>query len=118
MPPVIRAMQDGYAALMCSPQFLYLKEEPGALDDFALASRLSYFLWSSMPDETLLGLAGAGKLREPAELDRQVERMLRDGKAAAFIRHFPSTWLRMDKLGKMPPSGGDYQFFKNLRVEP
>ena len=118
VPPVIRAMQDGYAALMCSPQFLYLKEEPGALDDFALASRLSYFLWSSMPDETLLALAGAGKLREPAELDRQVERMLRDGKAAAFIRHFPSTWLRMDKLGKMPPSGGDYQFYKNLRVEP
>ena len=118
VPPLIRAMQDGYAALMCSPQFLYLKEEPGALDDFALASRLSYFLWSSMPDETLLELAGAGKLRHPEELDRQVERMLRDRKAAAFIRHFPSTWLRMDKLGKMPPSGGDYQFYKNLRVEP
>ncbi|MFP6865585.1 MAG: DUF1592 domain-containing protein, partial [Roseibacillus sp.] len=118
VPPVIRAMQDGYAAIMCSPQFLYFKEEPGPLDDFAVASRLSYFLWSSMPDETLLALAGAGKLREPAELDRQVERMLRDPKAAAFIRHFPSAWLRLDKLGKMPPSGGDYQFYKNLRVEP
>jgi hypothetical protein len=44
--------------------------------------------------------------------------MLRDPRAAAFIRHFPSTWLRLDKLGKMPPSGGDYQFYKNLRVEP
>jgi hypothetical protein len=118
VPPLIRAMQDGYAALMCSPQFLYLKEEPGALDDYALASRLSYFLWSSMPDALLLKLAGEGKLRNPAELDRQVERMLRDRKAAAFVRHFPSTWLRMDKLGKMPPSGGDYQFYKNLRVEP
>ena len=118
VPPLIRAMQDGYAALMCSPQFLYLKEEPGALDDYALASRLSYFLWSSMPDALLLKLAAEGKLRNPAELDRQVERMLRDRKAAAFVRHFPSTWLRMDKLGKMPPSGGDYQFYKNLRVEP
>ncbi|NRB28556.1 MAG: DUF1592 domain-containing protein, partial [Roseibacillus sp.] len=118
VPPLVRAMQDGYAALMCSPQFLYFKEKPGPLDDFAIASRLSYFLWSSMPDEALLALAGAGKLREPAELDRQVERMLKDPKAAAFIRHFPSAWLRLDKLGKMPPSGGDYQFYKNLRVEP
>ncbi|HJM62993.1 MAG: DUF1592 domain-containing protein [Roseibacillus sp.] len=118
VPPLVRAMQDGYAALMCSPQFLYLKEASGALDDFAIASRLSYFLWSSMPDETLLALARAGQLSDPAELDRQVDRMLRDPRAAAFIRHFPSTWLRLDKLGKMPPSGGDYQFYKNLRVEP
>jgi hypothetical protein len=71
-----------------------------------------------MPDETLLALARAGQLSDPAELDRQVDRMLRDPRAAAFIRHFPSTWLRLDKLGKMPPSGGDYQFYKNLRVEP
>ena len=118
VPPYIRAMQDGYAALMCSPQFLYLKEDSGTLDDYALASRLSYFLWSSMPDQILMDLAEKRKLRNPMELDRQVERMLRDPRAAAFVRHFPSTWLRMDKLGKMPPSGGDYQFYKNLRVEP
>ncbi len=118
VPPYIRAMQDGYAALMCSPQFLYLKEDPGIIDDFALASRLSYFLWSSMPDKTLMDLARKGRLRNPVELDRQVERMLRDPRSAAFVRHFPSVWLRMDKLGKMPPSGGDYQFYKNLRVEP
>ena len=54
----------------------------------------------------------------PLELDRQITRMLRDDKSAAFIRHFSSAWLRMDRLGKMPPSGGDYQFYKNLRVEP
>ncbi|RPF88969.1 MAG: DUF1592 domain-containing protein, partial [Roseibacillus sp. TMED18] len=118
VPGLIKAMQDGYAALMCSPQFLYLKEDSGALDDYALASRLSYFLWSSMPDQILMELAKKGKLQNPMELDRQVERMLRDPRAAAFVRHFPSTWLRMDKLGKMPPSGGDYQFYKNLRVEP
>jgi hypothetical protein len=118
LPPLIRAMQDGYAAVLCSPQFLYLKEKPGPLDDFAIASRLSYFLWSSMPDAKLFELARAGKLHEPAELDRQIERMLKDPKAAAFIRHFTSAWLRLDKLGKMPPSGGDYQFYKNLKVEP
>ena len=118
LPPLIRAMQDGYAAILCSPQFLYLKEKPGPLDDFAIASRLSYFLWSSMPDAILFELAKAGKLQEPAELDRQIERMLKDPKAAAFIRHFTSAWLRLDKLGKMPPSGGDYQFYKNLKVEP
>ena len=118
VPLLIRALQDGYAAILCSPQFLYLEESSGQLDDFALASRLSYFLWSSMPDETLFALARSGKLSQPAELRRQVDRMLTDPKGAAFIQHFPSAWLRLDKLGSMPPSGGDYQFYKNLRVEP
>ena len=118
MPLLIRAMQDGYAAILCSPQFLYLRENPGRLDDFALASRLSYFLWSSMPDAKLFQLARKGTLSKPAELDQQVDRMLKDPKAAAFIRHFTSAWLRLDKLGKMPPSGGEYQFYKNLKVEP
>ncbi len=118
VPLLIRALQDGYAAILCSPQFLYLEENPGELGDFALASRLSYFLWSTMPDETLFALAREGKLSQPAELRRQVDRMLADPKAAAFIQHFPSAWLRLDKLGSMPPSGGDYQFYKNLRVEP
>jgi len=118
VPLLIRAMQDGYSAILCSPQFLYLEESSGQLDDFALASRLSYFLWSSMPDKTLFALARAGKLSQPAELRRQADRMLADPKGAAFIQHFPSAWLRLDKLGSMPPSGGDYQFYKNLRVEP
>lgn len=118
LPPFIRAMRDGYAAMLCSPQFLYLKESPGTLGGFGLASRLSYFLWSSMPDGELMEAARSGKLSEPEELERQVERMLSDPKAAAFIRHFPSAWLRLDKLGKMPPSGGDFQFYRNLRVEP
>ena len=69
--------------------FIYLRQKPGRLDDFALASRLSYFLWSSMPDEPLMELARAGELSEHSELRRQVERMLLDPKAAAFTRHFP-----------------------------
>ncbi|MFP6905017.1 MAG: DUF1592 domain-containing protein, partial [Verrucomicrobiota bacterium] len=118
MPRLIRAMQDGYAAILCSPQFLYLAEKPGRLDDYGIAARLSYFLWSSMPDETLFALARAGKLGNAAIRSQQVERMLKDEKAQAFIRHFPSAWLRLDKLGDMPPSGGDFQFYKNLKVEP
>ena len=118
VPLLVRAMQEGYAAMMCSPQFLYLKGKPGRLDAFGIASRLSYFLWSSMPDEELFAAARSGKLNDPKERSRQVERMLKDPKAKAFVQHFPSAWLRLDKLGDMPPSGGDYQFYKNLKVEP
>ena len=69
-------MRVGLKAVLVSPQFLFLHEKPGKLDDFALASRLSYFLWSSMPDEELLTLAEQGKLSQPDALRRQVERML------------------------------------------
>src|SRR5207248_1781677 len=79
-----QAMRVGYKAVLVSPHFLFLREKPGQLDDFALASRLSYFLWSSMPDEELLTLADKGKLNDPATLRGQVERMLKDPKAAAF----------------------------------
>ena len=57
-------------------------------------------------------------LSDPDVRRQQVERMLNDPKSAAFNRHFTMAWLRLDKLGKMPPSGGDYQFYKNLKVEP
>ena len=96
-------MKGAYAAMLCSPDFVYLRQEPGKLDGFALASRLSYFLWSSMPDETLMRLARSGKLLDKAELDRQVERMLQDPKAAAFERHFPERWLKLYELGRMEP---------------
>ena len=97
------AMKGAYAAMLCSPDFVYLRQEPGKLDDFALASRLSYFLWSSMPDEALMELARAGKLANATELERQVERMLKDPKAAAFVRHFPERWLKLYELGQMEP---------------
>lgn len=69
----------GLQVALCAPEFLYLKEKPGRLDDFALASRLSYFLWSSLPDEELLKLAAQGK---------QTERMLQSPKAAALTANF------------------------------
>ena len=115
----IRALQAGYTALLCSPRFLYLRENAGDLDTYALASRLSYFLWSSMPDETLFRLAAKNKLREPAVMRAQVERMLKDPKAEAFVQNFTTTWLRLDKLGKMPPEkGGPFRFYHDRRMEP
>ena len=98
-----QAMKGAYAAILCSPDFIYLRQKPGKLDDFSLASRLSYFLWSSMPDHALMELARAGRLSDPGELRRQTERMLEDPKAAAFIRHFPERWLKLYELGTMAP---------------
>ena len=97
------SMKGAYSAILCSPDFVYLRQNQGELNDFALASRLSYFLWSSMPDEALMKLARAGKLSNPAELRRQTERMLKDPKAAAFGRHFPERWLKLHELGRMEP---------------
>jgi len=98
-----QAVKSAYAAILCSPDFLYLRQEAGQLGDYTLASRLSYFLWSSMPDDTLTELARTGRLSKPDELQRQVERMLKDPKAAAFIRHFPERWLKLYELGRMEP---------------
>jgi hypothetical protein len=118
LPPLIRSLMDAYSAILCSPKFLYLEEDGNQLTHHQIASRLSYFLWSSMPDDELISLAEKGQLRNQGVLERQVERMLTDERAMAFVNHFPSAWLRMDKLGEMPPSGGDFQFYKNVKIEP
>ncbi len=105
--------ESGYAAglvaILSSPRFLFLEEQPSevvleanhsaapeqeikALDDYALASRLSYFLWSSMPDDQLIRLASEGKLR--SNLVPQVDRMLKDWRSDAFNKNFVGQWLR------------------------
>ena len=96
-------MRVGLKAVLVSPHFLFLREKPGKLDDFALASRLSYFLWSSMPDEELLALAEQGKLSEPDTLRGQVERMLKDPKAAAFTENFAGQWLGLRDIDATAP---------------
>ena len=93
------AIQDCVVALLMSPKFCYrvdlmpTAEERGPLTDLELASRLSYFLWSSMPDAELMELAAAGKLRDPAVLVAQAARMLRDERAAALATEFAGNWL-------------------------
>jgi len=110
------ALQAAYTAIIASPRFIYLQESNSRLDSYELASRLSYFLWSSMPDEELFSLASQGKLHDDKVLLAQVERMLNDRKSAAFTRRFPQRWLRTDKLGTMPPPGGFY-FHRNMESE-
>ena len=105
------ALQLGCQAILCSPGFLYLNLGEGALDEVALASRLSYFLWSSPPDETLLKLAATGKLR--SELSAQVTRMLADPKSDRFVRHFVRRWLDLDNIGTMPPSADFLEYYRD-----
>ena len=107
----LEALQLGAQAILCSPGFLYLNLGEGELDEVALASRLSYFLWSSPPDETLLKLATAGKLR--SGLSAQVTRMLADSRSNRFVRHFVRRWLDLDNIGTMPPSEDFLEYYRD-----
>ena len=100
-----QAVRVGLKAVLVSPHFLFFREkdQDGKLDDFALASRLSYFLWSSMPDDELLQMAADQKLRQPEVLRLQVERMLKDPKAAAFNREFTGQWLSLRAIDATLP---------------
>lgn len=97
------AVRAGLKSVLMSPQFLFLQEQPGRLDDYALASRLSYFLWSSMPDDTLLELAAQNRLREPAVLQQQTERLLNDPRARAFTDSFTGQWLGLRAIDATMP---------------
>jgi mono/diheme cytochrome c family protein len=102
------SVKTALLAVMCSKSFLYLEEgNPTAptqhLTDWELASRLSYFLWSTMPDQRLLDLARAGKLHEADTLDAEAKRMLADPRAANFARSFPYQWLQLRRVGMFPP---------------
>ena len=96
------AYQIGCQAILCSPGFLYLNLGEGDLDEISLASRLSYFLWSSPPDTRLLEMAAAGQLKH--NLAEQVIRMLDDPRASRFVQHFVRRWLDLDNIGTMPPA--------------
>jgi hypothetical protein len=109
------SLRVAYTALLASPNFYYLRDTEGA-GDFNTAWRLSYFLWSSMPDHELFALAAAGKLADPAVRRAQVERMLGHRNAASLVRRFTERWLRLDKLGSMPPAGGFY-FHRQMEAQ-
>lgn len=109
-----QAMRAGLLAVMVSPEFLFLRDAPGKLDDFALASRLSYFLWSTMPDKELLTLAEQRTLGQPDTLRRQVERMLKHPKAAAFTENFVDQWLGLRDIDFTEPSHILYPEFDHM----
>jgi hypothetical protein len=102
------AMIAGYSAVLCSPGFLYLEERPGRLGDYALASRLSYFLWNSAPDGELLQLAAQGRLHRAGELRAQTDRMLDDPKSRRFVDAFLAYWLQLRKVGVTSPDPDMY----------
>jgi cytochrome c5 len=112
--------------ILADPEFIYRGErEPAALaagrtyrvTDLALASRLSFFLWSSIPDDELIDVAAQGRLREPATLERQVRRMLKDPRADALIGNFTGQWLGVRSLRTAEPVVNLFpDFDDNLRL--
>ena len=98
------SIRFGLQAVLVSPSFLFRTEktEQGdSLDEFAIATRLSYFLWSTMPDETLFSIAQSGKLRQPEELKKQIARMLESPRADALLKGFFGQWLGLRNLAKI-----------------
>jgi len=113
--PFVESLRVSLKAILCSPDFLFLNE-PGQsqISQYAIASRLSYFLWSTMPDKELLSLAGAGKLNDSATLSQQVERMLQSPKAAAFTDNFAGQWLDLREINFTEPDANLYPEFDEL----
>jgi len=105
------AARASYRAVLCSPRFLTLVETPGPLDDYAIASRLSYALWTSPPDSALLALARDGKLHEPDILAGQIQRMLLDVKAERFVNSFTDQWLTLNQIDFTTPEPKLYRTF-------
>ena len=111
--PFERAVRLPMKAVLCSPHFLFrIEEDPKepdgvrTINDFEFATRLSYFLWSTMPDEELFRLAERGELRKPGVLEAQVRRMLRDPKVRALSENFAGQWLQLRNLKTAAPDQG------------
>lgn len=102
------AMIAAYTAILSSPGFLYFDQQPGRLDERALAERLAYFLWNSTPDEQLLSLADAKELGRPEVLDAQVDRLLNDPRSRRFINAFLDYWLDLRLIAGTQPDGELY----------
>lgn len=120
-----QAIRVGLKSVMISPDFLFLRERTededaatrGKLDDFAIANRLSYFLWSSMPDEELMKLAEQQKLNSPDILREQVERMLKDSRSASLTENFVGQWLALRSIDDTMPDRMLYPEFDDLLKE-
>jgi hypothetical protein len=118
-----QALRVGLKGLLCAPEFLYLEERLAGtaakptVDDHALASRLSYFLWSSLPDDELLTLADRGELKQPDVLQAQVDRLLADEKSQRFVQNFTGQWLRVRDIDFTVPDRRLYPEYNELLRE-
>ena len=117
------AIRVGLTAVLTSPKFLYLVEtsddqrQSRSLNSYEIASRLSYFLWSSMPDDELFDLAASDSLRDPQVLIRQANRMLNDPKADRFVEGFARQWLRTDTFLNFTPDKYLYKVYDEKLAE-
>ena len=114
-PSFEEAMRETLAMVLISPEFLYLvepaSEQSRPLDQYELASRLSYFLWSTMPDDRLRSLADSGELRDPVVLERQVRSMIADSRSRNFVDHFTNQWLDLAGLDRVAINPSYYPQF-------
>ncbi len=110
--PLERAIKESLRAILCSPSLIYISEAPGTrpLTSWELASRLSYFLWASMPDEEIFALAAEGSLTDPAALESQARRMLKNRKVRELSETFYFQWLQLNELASVQP---DLEKFPN-----
>jgi hypothetical protein len=119
-----KALKTSMAAVLCSPHFLFRIENPPTgltaksftISDYALATRLSYFLWSTMPDDELMSAASTGKLRQPGVVESQIKRMMADKKAQAFVTNFEGQWLELRLLDDYEADVGRFPAFRELRI--
>jgi Protein of unknown function (DUF1592)/Protein of unknown function (DUF1595) len=98
------AMVACYSAVLASPNYIFLDEKPGPLDDWALATRLSLFLWNSEPDAELRALAARGVLHQPAVLRAQTDRLLDDPRSRRFVEAFLDYWIDARLVEDTTPS--------------
>lgn len=118
--PFAEALRMPLRTILNSPSFLHINAPPldeseeEILDDFQLATRLSYFLWRSIPDDELMASAKSGRLSDKAEMSRQVERMLNDPKSKRFIKDFVGQAYRLYELHATLPDGGLYPEYDDL----
>jgi len=104
-------------AILCSPQFIYFYENEGKLNAHALASRLSYFLWNSMPDKQLFDMAEKNVLEDEQALTNQVDRMLNDSKSERFVKDFLWHWLGLNTIRTTPPDTKAFKKYYSYKLE-
>ena len=109
-----QAMRVALRGILISPRFLMLDESPGKLDEHALAARLSYFFWSSPPDEELLRLASEGQLSNNQVLHQQVDRLLTSPRAEQFVSSFAGQWLDLNQIDATVPDTKLYPEYDDL----
>ena len=114
-----RSLLTAYTGVLASPGFVFLDEKPGKLDDIALATRLSLFLWNSTPDAALRAKAEKGELHQPAVLRAETERLLKDPRSERFVEAFTDYWLDLRKIDDTSPSStiyNDYEMDDPLKL--